>query len=104
MPHSDYGYITWFLNLFGLEAKEWLTDSNLVIWTLCIFCIWNGLAYKIILFLAGLQKIHKELYKAAKVDGASPLRTTLKITLPDAVPYHLDGGHHVHDLHGQDLQ
>ncbi len=84
--HSDYGYITWFLNLFGLEAKEWLTDSNLVIWTLCIFCIWNGLAYKIILFLAGLQKIDKELYKAAKVDGASPLRTTLKITLPMLAP------------------
>lgn len=86
MFHSEYGYITWFLNLLGIGAKAWLTDSNLVIWTLCIFCIWNGLAYKIILFLAGLQKIDKEVYQAAKIDGASSFRTTMKITLPLLTP------------------
>jgi multiple sugar transport system permease protein len=84
--HSDYGYLTWFLNLLGIEAQAWLTDSSLVIWTLCIFCIWNGLAYKIVLFLAGLQKIDKDVYKAAKIDGASPVRTTMKITLPLLAP------------------
>ena len=83
--HSDYGYITWFLNLFGLEAKEWLTDST---WSSgpCASSVSGMVAHKIILFLAGLQKIDKELYKAAKVDGASPLRTTLKITLPMLAP------------------
>lgn len=84
--HSKYGYLTWFLNLLGIPGQEWLTSSKLVIWTLCIFCIWNGLAYKIILFLAGLQKIDKEVYKAAKIDGSSSLRTTLKITLPLLTP------------------
>ncbi len=84
--HSEYGYLTWFLNLLGIEAKAWLTDSNLVIWTLAIFCIWNGLAYKIILFLAGLQKIDTEVYKAAKMDGASSFRTLRKITLPLLTP------------------
>ena len=80
--HSQYGYITWFLNLLGLSGKAWLTDKNLVVWTLSFFCIWNGLAYKIILILAGLQKIDPEVYKAAKIDGTGSLRTTLRITLP----------------------
>ena len=86
MFHSEYGYITWFMNLLGFEGNSWLTDSSLVIWTLSIFCIWNGLAYKIILFLAGLQKIDKEVYKAAKIDGTSPMRTTIRITLPLLTP------------------
>lgn len=80
--HSQYGYITWFLNLLGLTGKAWLTDKNLVVWTLSFFCIWNGLAYKIILILAGLQKIDPEVYKAAKIDGTGSLRTTMRITLP----------------------
>lgn len=80
--HSQYGYITWFLELLGLKGKAWLTDKDLVVWTLSFFCIWNGLAYKIILILAGLQKIDPEVYKAAKIDGTGSLRTTMRITLP----------------------
>lgn len=80
--HSQYGYITWFLELLGLKGKAWLTDKDLVVWTLSFFCIWNGLAYKIILILAGLQKIDPEVYKAAKIDGTGSLRTTMRIALP----------------------
>ncbi len=84
--HSEYGYFNWFLSLFGCAPVKWLSDSSCVIWALSIFCIWNGLAYKIVLFLAGLQKVDKEVYKAAKIDGASPWRTTVKITLPLLAP------------------
>lgn len=84
--HSEYGYFNWFLTLFGAAPQKWLSDSAYVIWALSIFCIWNGLAYKIVLFLAGLQKIDKEVYKAAKIDGTSPWRTTFRITLPLLAP------------------
>lgn len=80
--HTDVGYLNWFLSLFGIDKVAWLTDPTKVIWTLNIFCIWNGLAFKVILFLAGLQKINPQVYKAAKVDGASPMRTLTRITLP----------------------
>ena len=80
--HSQHGYINYFLSLFGVDTINWLTDSNTVIWALCIFCIWNGLAFKIVLFLAGLQKIDKQVYKAAKIDCAKPGKTLFKITLP----------------------
>ena len=80
--HSQYGYINYFLRLFGVEPVSWLTDSSKMIWALCIFCIWNGLAFKIVLFLAGLQKIDKQVYKAARIDSAKPMKTLFRITLP----------------------
>lgn len=80
--HSQYGYINFFLGFFGVEPKSWLTDPKLVTLSVTIFTIWNGLAYKIILFLAGLQKINKQYYQAAKVDGTSRRRTFFRITVP----------------------
>lgn len=80
--HSQYGYINFFLSFFGVEPKSWLTDPKLVTLSVTIFTIWNGLAYKIILFLAGLQKINKQYYQAAKVDGTSRRRTFFRITIP----------------------
>ena len=80
--HSDYGYINYFLQLFGISPQKWLTDPNLMIVTLSIFSVWNGLAFKILLFLAGLQKINKQVYQAARIDGSSPTKTLFRITLP----------------------
>ncbi len=80
--HSDYGYINYFLQLFGISPKEWLTDPTLMIVSLSIFSVWNGLAFKILLFLAGLQKISQQVYQAARIDGASPAKTLFRITLP----------------------
>lgn len=84
--HSSYGYINYFLGFFGMEPKAWLTDPNLVTISVTIFTIWSGLAYKIILFLAGLQKIDKQYYQAARADGTSRRRIFFRITLPMMSP------------------
>ena len=80
--HSDYGYINYFLNLFGISPQKWLTNPPLMIVSLSVFSVWNGLAFKILLFLAGLQKINKQVYQAARIDGASPAKILFRITLP----------------------
>lgn len=80
--HSDYGYINYFLELFGISPQKWLTDPTMMIVTLSIFSVWNGLAFKILLFLAGLQKIDKQVYQAARMDASPPLKTLFRITLP----------------------
>ena len=80
--HSQHGYINYFLSFFGIDPINWLSDPSKVVWALCIFCIWNGLAFKIVLFLAGLQKIDKKVYQAAKIDCAKPGKTLFRITLP----------------------
>lgn len=80
--HSDYGYVNYFLELFGISPQKWLTDPTMMIVTLSIFSVWNGLAFKILLFLAGLQKIDKQVYQAARMDASPPLKTLFRITLP----------------------
>lgn len=80
--HSDYGYINFFLGLFGMEPQKWLTDPNLTIVAVTIFTIWNGMAFKIVLFLAGLQKIDPQYYQAARIDGTPARRVFTRITMP----------------------
>ncbi|MCK6210128.1 sugar ABC transporter permease [Georgenia sp. EYE_87] len=48
--------------------------------------IWNGLPLAVMILLAGLQSISKEVYEAAKIDGASPVRTLFSITIPMMMP------------------
>lgn len=80
--HSDYGYINYFLSFWGVAPQKWLTDPNLTVVSVTIFTIWNGLAFKIVLFLAGLQKIDPQYYQAARIDGTPPHRVFFRITMP----------------------
>lgn len=80
--HSDYGYINYFLSFLGIAPQKWLTAPNLTVVSVTIFTIWNGLAFKIVLFLAGLQKIDPQYYQAARIDGTPPHRVFFRITMP----------------------
>ena len=80
--HSDYGYINYFLSFLGVAPQKWLTAPNLTIVSVTIFTVWNGLAFKIVLFLAGLQKIDPQYYQAARIDGTPPHRFFFRITMP----------------------
>ena len=80
--HSDFGYINQFLSMFGIEPIQWLNDPNMAIWALIIFNIWSGLAFKIVIFLSGLQNIDPQYYKAAQVDGTPKWKVFTRITLP----------------------
>jgi multiple sugar transport system permease protein len=80
--HKDYGL---FNSVFGLELVDWL-GSGTTYWramfVLMVYTIWNGLAFKIIVLLSGLQSIDKQYYQAASVDGANRKRVFGKITVP----------------------
>lgn len=80
--HSDFGYINQFLGLFGVEPIQWLNDPKMAIWALIIFNIWSGLAFKIVIFLSGLQNIDPQYYKAAQIDGTPKWKVFTRITLP----------------------
>ena len=83
MFHADYGYINHILQLVGLDPVRWLSDPKIVIWSIIIFYIWSGLAFKVIILLAGLKRIDPQIYKVAKIDGAkSNWRIFRRITLP----------------------
>ena len=70
--------------IFNLSTN-WLgsnTNWGRAMFVLCLYIIWNGLPYKILIFSSGLQGINKQYYDAAKVDGMSALKTHAKITVP----------------------
>lgn len=87
MYNSEYGLINAILKVFGISNSiQWLSDPNVVIWSLIIVGIWSSVGYNMILLLAGLQEIPKTYYEAATIDGAGPLKQFFYITLPLLTP------------------
>lgn len=80
--HSNYGVLNYILGFIGIDPIVWLNDPNYAMPALIIFGVWGGLAFKIVVFLAGLQNIDEQYYQAAKVDGTPKWRVFWKITVP----------------------
>ncbi|WP_163509889.1 carbohydrate ABC transporter permease [Fodinicola acaciae] len=70
----------------GSLAKPWLGDFNLALPAVGLVGTWVEFGLCMVLFLAGCQKIPRELYEAARLDGAGPLREFLAVTLPALRP------------------
>jgi multiple sugar transport system permease protein len=84
MFQSDVGVINKVLvDWTGVvhDRPVWLLGGN-SLWALIIPSIWRGLPFCMLIFLAGLQALPRELYEAAAIDGAGPFRRFRDITLP----------------------
>ncbi|MFN8474696.1 MAG: sugar ABC transporter permease [Anaerolineae bacterium] len=69
-------------NNFGVQLPEWAAGPSLALVTIMIFVIWQRLGYDIVIYLAGLSNIPKELYEAARIDGAGSWQLFRHITVP----------------------
>lgn len=67
-------------------AHNWLSDPKTALTTVAIVHCWKGFGWGFLIFLAGLQTIPRELYEAARVDGANAWDSFRKITLPLMIP------------------
>ncbi|MEK1933867.1 MAG: sugar ABC transporter permease [Pararhizobium sp.] len=68
--HPTIGPLNTFLALFGIPGPNWLGASSTVVYGLAIIGVWQSVGFNMVLFLAGLTAIPRELYAAAEVDGA----------------------------------
>lgn len=84
--NSDFGLLNQFLLGIGLEPVAWLSDPEMVRVSSAIVVIWSSVALKMIILLAGLQGIPGQLYEAAAIDCAGPIRRFFSITLPMMIP------------------
>ncbi len=66
----------------GFLVPHWLADRSIVLLTMFLIISWKYLGFGVILLLAGLQGIPRELKEAAWIDGASPWRATRYVTVP----------------------
>ena len=71
-------------NLLGPLAPNpsWLVNAKLAMPSIAIFVAWKQLGFFILLYLAALQNVPKELYEAASVDGANAWRSFWSVTVP----------------------
>ena len=78
------GFVDELLKAAGLGGlvQDWLADPTIVLYTMFVVLTWQFIGFGIILLLAGLQGIPRELHEAAGIDGASAWATTRHITLP----------------------
>ncbi|MBT2517673.1 sugar ABC transporter permease [Streptomyces sp. ISL-90] len=74
--------------ILGPLAPEpsWLINSALAMPTIALFVTWKGLGFYILLYLAALQNVSKELYESASVDGAGAVRRFFSVTVPGVRP------------------
>lgn len=61
---------------------SWLNETGTAFWALIIVTVWQSSGYMMIIYITGLISIEQEVLEAAKVDGASPLRTLVSVKIP----------------------
>ncbi|WP_068774812.1 carbohydrate ABC transporter permease [Paenibacillus sp. FJAT-26967] len=80
------GIFNYLLSLAGSEPVKWLTSKYMVMPSLAIVTVWQGLGYYMLFYLAGLQSVPEDLYEAAELDGAGFWTKHVNITFPMLKP------------------
>ncbi|WP_210571597.1 carbohydrate ABC transporter permease [Streptomyces sp. GESEQ-4] len=83
---NDGGTVNKVLGAVGFAGPNWLDDPNLAMPVVILLGIWRNFGIAMVLFLAGLQAIPRDVYEAAALDGAGRWRQLRHITLPLLLP------------------
>jgi multiple sugar transport system permease protein len=84
---TDYGVVNTALRgLFGMENIDWLGRPENIKPAIAMIVFWRYVGFNVVLYLAALQTIPKDLYEAATMDGAGRLQQFFYITLPSLKP------------------
>jgi lactose/L-arabinose transport system permease protein len=82
----ESGLLNYMLRAVSLPPVPWLLSEAWAKPAIAILLVWRWTGYNMVLMLAGLQSISRELYEAARMDGANSLRCLWHITLPQMRP------------------
>ena len=80
--NTKYGLLNYALGMAGIHPVDWLGNPHWAMPSIILFAVWKNFGYNMIIFLAGLQAIPRDLYEAARIDGASVVQQFRHITLP----------------------
>ncbi len=84
--YAQDGILNYFMQLFHLPKIGWLTDPKYAIYSVIIVTIWKGIGYYMMIYLASLMSVPKELYEACDIDGANFWQKHLTVTVPHLMP------------------
>ena len=80
--HPELGLLNGLVTTLGGDRIGWLREPSIALISIGIMSIWKNVGYVMVLFLAGLQQIPRDLYGAAMVDGAGGWQMHRDVTLP----------------------
>lgn len=84
---SSRGPINQTLQLFGMEnPPTWLADTRFALAAIMVIYIWQNVGYYAVVYMAGLKSVPDDVYEAAAIDGAGPIRQFISITVPLVKP------------------
>ena len=84
--YADQGILNYLVTSIGLNSIGWLTDPKWALYSVIIVTIWKGIGYYMMIYLAALMSVPKELYEACDIDGANFLTKHLTVTIPHIMP------------------
>ncbi|MGH8894096.1 MAG: carbohydrate ABC transporter permease, partial [Actinomycetes bacterium] len=84
--NGDFGIVNYLLSFGGVNGPSWVGDGRYALYSLVAVGVWSSLGYNIVILLAGLQTIPRDLYEASALDGAGPVRQFFSITVPMLSP------------------
>jgi multiple sugar transport system permease protein len=83
--NSQYGILNYALSFIGVDGPKWLIDPKWAILTIVIASAW-GVGTMMLIFYTDIKGIPAEIYEAAAIDGANPIRQFISITIPSITP------------------
>ncbi|HEX6567081.1 MAG TPA: sugar ABC transporter permease [Chthoniobacterales bacterium] len=84
--NRDLGVVNYYLHFFHVRPIAWLTSSSWALWSVILVYVWKNVGFTMLTTLAGLQNISREIYEAARIDGAMPVTAFFRITIPLLTP------------------
>lgn len=79
---GDFGLVAGIAHLFNVNSIYLVADKNLAIYAILGVVVWKYFGFHMMLFIAGLQAIDKNVLEAAEIDGATPRQKFFQVTLP----------------------
>jgi len=80
-PRSG-GVINRCIALFGLEPVMWLGDERYALWCIALVVVWQAAGYFMVMHIAAIDGISRDIYEAAEIDGANQADKFFRITIP----------------------
>lgn len=84
--YAQEGIMNYIMQLLHLPKIGWLTDPRYAIYSVIIVTVWKGIGYYMMIYLASLMSVPKELYEACDIDGANFWQKHLTVTVPHLMP------------------
>jgi sn-glycerol 3-phosphate transport system permease protein len=78
----QFGVLNYLLGLFGIQPLRWLLGENTSLLSIVIVSVWKTVGYNVLIVVAALQGIPREVYESARLDRSGPVKTFFFVTLP----------------------